>query len=125
MNVAKTVNFYELIGAVEDAWPFDLENYPDLPADSLEGRRIFAIRHMALHLGKEVGKLNALLEKLDHKVRPSPWDDSDVREITLAIIRDLQLCAWRLAPLLDIPPDYIEQAIRAWFQDEALRKQTF
>jgi len=50
-------------------WKFVPERYPDLAGESAEQRESFLIKHLLLHLTKNMGEIAALCEEFDHRQR--------------------------------------------------------
>src|SRR5262245_13748358 len=94
---------------VESLWPCDPDNYPGLD-DSQYGY----VRHVALHMAKDAGRIAAGIEPIDHG---RPWDGQALGRST----RNMLVNVLRMCSLLHLSPaellaDYereIAAAIRA------------
>jgi hypothetical protein len=56
----------QLIEQIARGLQFDGEAYPELRNATDEQRRVFAVRHNALHFAKTAGKIAAVSEAVDH-----------------------------------------------------------
>lgn len=67
-----------LIALISEHYVFDPAAYPVLDGASEETRRIFGVRHCALHLAKLAGQVASVSEAADHTSR---LDIADIRAI--------------------------------------------
>ncbi len=100
---------------VWDGWVFD-RAYALLPKTGREQER-FAVRHVAMHIGKQSGKILALVEPMDHSGREPDEDDTKemARQLSYMIINVL-----KLASLLGISATDLLANVSVW-EDEHKR----
>ncbi len=95
----------ELVREIAQVWPFDQQHYPNL--QSLGSG---AVRHITLHLMKDVGRLATSVERLDHGFQLDPLQDRALRNILVS--------ALRLCGILGTSP---AELIREYLREHAAR----
>lgn len=88
---------------VFDGWRFDRGHYALLPNGERDRER-FALRNLAMHVGKTSGKIQALIEPMDHSGRDLDEEGTRemARQISYMIINVLRLASLTGVPVMDI-----------------------
>lgn len=105
-----------LLERVQAGWPFDLVNYPNIPAEGSDAHVVGFSSHILLHLQKQVGRLSDLLEPRAHNHQLRPTRSEVARQVAFTLID-----AFRLLPLLGVKVELVHAAIRLWSEEQAER----
>ena len=93
------------------AFPFNRERYPGFDRLNPEERRNFALRHVALHVGKAQGALMGVVEALDH------GGELNIEALTVAL-RKLLVDTIQTAGIAGISAETLLLAIEDWAAQE-------
>jgi hypothetical protein len=100
-----------LISFIEKNYPFTEISHTALAGATDEEKKVFAIRHLALHFGKTAGKVLAVLEDYDHTKN---LDTASLKEdVPKALINTL-----RLAKLIGMTEDDIVEDIEGKYKSK-------
>ncbi len=84
---------------------FEAENYPEIPQD-VEQIKVFAQKHLLLHLSKNLGEIAGAIEPQDHGKIGSP--------ISPQLVRKLLVNSLRLADVSGVSIYDIEKSLTDW-----------
>ena len=94
------------------SWSFNEDTYPDLAGATPSERTLFAMRHILLHVQKDVGKLASVCEAADHRNK-----EINVYEVPL-IVRNFLMNTLRLAEVAKVTPEELGQLVLKWEKEK-------
>lgn len=103
------MNLAEMMDTVRRGWRFLRERYPELP-ETAEEQQVFAVRHILYHILKPTTGMFRQLERYDHSPTLNNLDKNEARIIVFKLFRNVL----RLASVLEITADELEQSVQDW-----------
>ena len=102
------MNLQDAIDHVAATYPFTVEHYPELAGKTSEEAFTFAVRHNTLHIAKELGRMSAVCEAMDHG---EPIDRAALEKATVKmfinVLEGVKLQGLDADSLLKLLPKYM------------------
>ncbi|MBP9856236.1 MAG: hypothetical protein KBC48_02990 [Candidatus Pacebacteria bacterium] len=113
----------EFFAKVEETWPFDEENYPALKGLDEEGRRLYILNHINLHVGKSNGVISDFLEWCGHGRDMNNHHTLRLIHQIHEVVRKQMINFARMAAVLGYTPEQFKKDFEAEIMRENVYKR--